>query len=95
MPGPGSYQLQEIEEKDGEDREEVKDKSTAVFKSKETRFPKPNKKEPRPPIGLYNVDHLDISKKVKNEDDDDPDLAIKKPGFNSGAPRFVESKIPE
>eukprot|EP00825_Cyclidium_porcatum_P038009 TRINITY_DN4320_c0_g1_i4.p2 TRINITY_DN4320_c0_g1~~TRINITY_DN4320_c0_g1_i4.p2 ORF type:complete len:230 (-),score=59.98 TRINITY_DN4320_c0_g1_i4:184-873(-) len=82
QPGPGTYSLEAIQEKEAEDKEEVKDKSTAVFKSKDSRFNKQNKKDQRPPVGLYNVDNYDISKRAKNEDDDDPDLAIKKPGFN-------------
>lgn len=45
LPGPGSYQLDPIQEKEMEDKEEVKDKTSAVFKNKEPRFPYRSKKE--------------------------------------------------
>ena len=36
------------------------------------------------------MDHLDIEKRFKIEDEEDADLVIKKPGFLSSEPRFKE-----
>lgn len=37
-----------------------------------------------PAPGAYNMNHYDISTKVIKEEEDDPDLIIKKPGFGVG-----------
>ncbi len=49
-------------------------------------------KETIPPPGAYNVDHFTIAKATTVEKEEDPDLAVKKPPFNTGLPRFPELK---
>lgn len=41
-----------------------------------------------PAPGSYNIDAFDIHKKLVEDEEDDPDLVVKKPGFLSGEPRF-------
>ena len=43
-----------------------------------------------PPPGAYNINYYDITKKVIKEEEEDPDLVVNKPGFNTGADRFKE-----
>ena len=44
-----------------------------------------------PPPGIYKTNYYDISTKIKKEEEDNPDLMIKKPGFGIGEVRFKES----
>lgn len=37
-----------------------------------------------PAPGVYNTNNYDISTRVIKEEEDDPDLVIKKPGFGVG-----------
>lgn len=46
-----------------------------------------------PPPGAYNIDHHTIEKVTKIENEDDPDLTVKKPPFNTGMPRFKDNLI--
>lgn len=46
------------------------------------------KKDNFPPPGAYVVENYTIAKETKIEKEEDPDLAIKKPPFNSGVDRF-------
>jgi hypothetical protein len=48
------------------------------------------KQEQIPPPGAYIVENYTIAKNVKAESEEDPDLAIKKPPFNTGVARFKE-----
>ncbi len=41
-----------------------------------------------PPVGAYKVDYYDIERATKIDEEDDPDLAIKRPAFNSSENRF-------
>lgn len=43
-----------------------------------------------PAPGEYNVDINDIGRKAQIDEEDDPTLAVKKPGFLSGEARFKE-----
>ncbi len=43
-----------------------------------------------PAPGTYNIDAYDISKRIKKDEEDDPELAIKRPGFLTGEARFKE-----
>jgi hypothetical protein len=46
-----------------------------------------------PPPGAYDVENFNIEKAVRVEKEEDPDLAVKKPPFNSSIPRFdLEAK---
>lgn len=37
-----------------------------------------------PAPGVYNINQYDIENKIIKEEEDDPDLIIKKPGFGVG-----------
>ena len=47
-----------------------------------------------PAIGSYNLIYSDIATKVIKEEEDDPDLIIKKPGFGVGENRFKAAPKP-
>lgn len=47
-----------------------------------------------PAIGSYNLVYSDIATKVIKEEEDDPDLIIKKPGFGVGENRFKDAPKP-
>lgn len=80
-PAPGSYNPQYTT---GE--KEV----TSAFKSKiERKFA--DDKRPAPPVGSYNIVHNDIATRVIKEEEEDPDLIIKKPGFGVGEMRFKDA----
>ena len=86
LPGPGSYNPQNA---DGEKQ------VTSAFKSKIERKFIDDKKQ-TPAVGAYNMIYNDISTKVIKEEEEDPDLIIKKPGFGVGETRFKEeAKIEE
>ncbi|EAR84117.1 sperm-tail PG-rich repeat protein (macronuclear) [Tetrahymena thermophila SB210] len=87
IPGPGQY-LDPIIEKENEDV-----KPNSIFISKTKRDGLAEKKKVVPPPGQYNIDAYDIKKKVQKDDEDDPELAVKKPGFLSGEVRFKEPKV--
>ncbi|KAL4442208.1 hypothetical protein ABPG74_009226 [Tetrahymena malaccensis] len=87
IPGPGQY-LDPIIEKENEDV-----KPNSIFISKTKRDGLAEKKKIVPPPGQYNIDAYDIKKKVQKDDEDDPELAVKKPGFLSGEVRFKEPKV--
>ena len=74
LPGPASYNPQEA---NGE--KEV----TSAFKSKIERKII-DEKRVGPPVGSYNLIYNDIATKVIKEEEEDPDLIIKKPGFGVG-----------
>lgn len=44
-----------------------------------------------PAVGTYEIDHHTISKKITKEEED-PDLAVKRPGFLSGGERFMREQ---
>lgn len=46
-----------------------------------------------PAPGVYNINNYDISTRVIKEEEDDPDLVIKKPGFGVGEKRFRDAPI--
>lgn len=48
-----------------------------------------------PSVGSYNLIYHDLATKVIKEEEDDPDLIIKKPGFGVGEARFKEQAKPE
>ena len=81
QPGPGSYQPQHV---NGE--KEI----TSAFKSKIERKIIDEKKVV-PAIGSYNIIHNDIATRVIKEEEEDPDLVIRKPGFGVGEARFREA----
>lgn len=41
-----------------------------------------------PAPGSYDIDMYDLAKKAMPDEEDDPELVVKKPGFLSGEPRF-------
>ena len=45
-----------------------------------------------PPPGLYEMNMYDISTKIRKEEEENPDLMIKKPGFGVGEVRFKEGQ---
>lgn len=44
-----------------------------------------------PAPGLYNTNMYDISNRVIKQEEEDPDLIIKKPGFGVGETRFKDA----
>lgn len=83
-PGPASYNPQILKEE-----KEV----SSIFKSKiERKFIEERKNVPA--IGSYNLIYSDIATKVIKEEEDDPDLIIKKPGFGVGEHRFKDAPKP-
>jgi hypothetical protein len=73
-PGPGTYDPKEI----------IDEKSSyAIFKSTANRkgIVEVNN---NPSPSTYNVNHFDLSTKIIKEEEEDPDLIIKKPGFGVG-----------
>jgi len=74
-----------------EDKEVKNDSPSAIFKSvvKKGDAIAP-KRDVVPPVGAYQIDLHTISKAVKVDEEDDPELAIKKPPFLSSQPRFSE-----
>lgn len=85
LPGPASYNPQTII-----DEKEV----SAAFKSKIERKLIDDRKT-APPVGSYNLIYSDIATKIIKEEEEDPDLIIKKPGFGVGEARFKETQKPE
>lgn len=43
-----------------------------------------------PAVGSYNLIYSDIATRVIKEEEEDPDLIIKKPGFGVGELRFKD-----
>lgn len=83
LPGPGSYNpMGAVVEKE----------VTSSFKSKIERKMVDEKKIV-PPIGSYNLIYHDIATKVIKEEEEDPDLIIKKPGFGVGEARFRKQDL--
>ena len=85
-PGPGQY-----------DHERPWTQEVAplcFFKSKTKRDPfvVDTKKDIFPPPGAYVVENYTIEKKTRVEMEEDIDLAIKKPAFNSSVTRFAQEK---
>ena len=85
--GPGSYDVPS----NGVVEVEIETSGTASFKSKVKK--EAFSKNLNPPPGSYNVDYFDICKNAIKEEDDDPDLVIRKPGFNSGVERFKKEVV--
>ena len=52
------------------------------------------KRQP-PPVGSYNIIHNDIATRIIKDEEEDPDLIIKKPGFGVGEARFKHVEKPE
>lgn len=65
----------------------------SVFKSKIQRSIIDDKKVV-PPIGSYNLIYNDIATRIIKEEEEDPDLIIRKPGFGVGEPRFPDPPAP-
>jgi hypothetical protein len=80
LPGPGSYNPQNVE---------AEKEITSAFKSKLERKIIDEKKV-GPAVGSYNLVSSDIATRVIKEEEEDPDLIIKKPGFGVGQARFKE-----
>lgn len=59
---------------------------SAAFKSKLERKFIEDKKVPS--VGTYNLINTDIATRIIKEEEEDPDLIIKKPGFGVGEARF-------
>ena len=81
LPGPGEYDPHEYtQEKE----------SLSVFKSgtKRKGIENPNQV---PAPGVYNTNNNDIATRIIKEEEDDPDLIIKKPGFGVGEKRFKDA----
>lgn len=64
---------------------------SSAFKSKIQRKIIDDKK-PAPPVGSYNLIYNDIATRVIKQEEEDPDLIIKKPGFGVGEARFKEQQ---
>ena len=80
-PGPADYNPKSVEdEKD----------ALSVFKSGSKRKGIENRNN-APGVGLYNTNLYDISTRVIKEEEEDPDLIIKKPGFGVGENRFKDA----
>ena len=84
LPGPGSYNPNTMEQE-----KEV----TSAFKSKIERKIVDEKRQ-GPPVGAYNIIYNDIATRVIKEEEEDPDLIIKKPGFGVGETRFKDEAKP-
>ncbi len=78
-PGPGDYNPLPI-------IDEINELSSMKSKSKRKNLV--NNDNPAP--GAYNTNNLEISKKFAKEEEQDPDLVIKRPGFGTGEARFKQ-----
>ena len=81
LPGPGEYDPQQYKQEK---------EALSVFKSSTKRKGIENA-NPYPAPGVYNINNLDIATRVIKEEEDDPDLIIKKPGFGVGEQRFRDA----
>ena len=78
MPGPGKYDPSNLQSE-----KEV----ASIFKSKTKRKAEEDIVN-APSPAAYNLHHYDIATRVIKEEEDDPDLIIRKPGFGIGEQRF-------
>lgn len=85
-PGPANYDPQAPA---GE--KEV----SAAFKSRIERQFIDEKNPKAPGVGNYNIIYSDIATRVIKEEEEDPDLIIRKPGFGVGEARFKDAPKPE
>ena len=61
---------------------------SAAFKNSANRVLYNMDKSVKPPVGAYKVDYYNIERGARIDEEEDPDLAVKKPGFASSDARF-------
>lgn len=91
VPGPGSYKLKESKD--------VKKVPNTHFKSNTKRYELVNKGTgvclcsvaQSPPPGSYDQNAYTIADRCKQEEEDDPELAIRKPPFGVGEKRWRDN----
>ena len=103
----GQFGSTEARSKDPEDNEEpgpanydpqappAEKEVTSAFKSNIERKFIDEKKIAAPGVGNYNLIYSDIATRVIKEEEEDPDLVIRKPGFGVGEARFRDAPKPE